>query len=111
MKNAIGLMRQRVDVKNPTRASDGQGGYVDTFASASPATVWALIEPATANVIERQIANTIEAPISHLITIRYHAGVTTKTQLSTASATYAVRGLQNVELRNQFLLLACEQLP
>ena len=111
MKNAIGLLRQRVDVKNPTRAADGQGGYVDTFASASPATVWARIEPATASVIERQVANTIEAPISHLITVRYHSGITTKTQLSTTAATFMVRGVQDVEFRNQFLMLACEQLP
>jgi head-tail adaptor len=43
--------------------------------------------------------------------VRYHAGITTKTQLSTTAATFMVRGVQDVELRNQFLMLACEQLP
>ena len=108
MKNDIGQMRHRLDVKNPTRATDGQGGYVDTYAAASPATVWGRIQPATPSAIERQIGNTIEAPISHLITIRYHAQVSTDTQLVSSGSTYFVRGIQNIEMRNQSLMLACE---
>lgn len=107
----IGLMRQRVDVSNPTRTADGDGGYTDSWSAASPASMWARIEPATASVIERVVGNTIEAPISHVVTMRYHGGITTKSRLAQGSTYYAVRGVQDVDLRHETLVLACEVLP
>lgn len=109
MKRTIGQLRQRVDVKNPTRAADGDGGYVDTWVSANPASMAASVEPATASVVERQVGNTIEAAISHIVTMRYHADVTTKTRLTQGSMTLAVRGVQDVDFRHEWLILACEE--
>ncbi|NBQ42794.1 MAG: head-tail adaptor protein [Mycobacteriaceae bacterium] len=108
---AIGQLRQRVDVANPSRSADGQGGYTDSWAAASPSAMWASIEPATASVVERIVGNTIEAPISHVITMRYHAGVTTQTRLAQGGTYYAVRGVQDVDLMHEWLVLACEVFP
>lgn len=105
----IGQLRHRVAVENPTRASDGDGGYVDTWAAASPSPVWAAIEPATARAIERQAGATIEGPIDSLVTLRYHAGVTMKTRLVFENRTLHVRGIQNLQERDRFLVLACQE--
>lgn len=109
MTRTIGQLRQRVDVKNPTRAADGDGGYTDTWVAANPAAMWAQVEPATASNVERQVGNTIEAAISHIVTMRYHGEVTTKTRLTQGGLTLAVRGVQDRDLKHEWLILACEE--
>lgn len=107
--SAIGLLRHQVIVENPTRVADGDGGYTDTWAAASPSPVWARIEPATARAIERQAGATIEGPIDSLVTIRYHAGVSMKTRLTFEGRLLFVRGIQNVQERDRWLVLACQE--
>lgn len=107
--SAIGLLRHQVIVENPTRVADGDGGYTDTWAAASPSPVWARIEPATARAIERQAGATIEGPIDSLVTIRHHAGVTMKTRLTFEGRRLFVRGIQNVQERYRWLVLACQE--
>lgn len=107
--SVIGLMRHRVAIANPTRTPDGDGGYVDTWVAADPSPVWAKIEPASASAIERLVGNTIEAPISHLVTIRWHAGVTTRSRLTYDGRYFNVRGMQNFQERDRWLVLACEE--
>lgn len=105
----IGELCHRLRVENPTRVADGEGGYSDTWVAASPATVWASIEPASPRAVERQVGATVEAPVSAIITIRYHAGVTTDTRLLDGPRVFMVRGIQNPSERNVSLVLACEE--
>ena len=107
--STIGLMRHRVAIANPTRTPDGDGGYTDTWVAADPSPVWARIEPATASNTERLIGNTIEAPISHIVTLRWHAGVTARSRLTYEGREFNVRGTQNVQERDRWLVLACEE--
>lgn len=106
----IGELRHRVVVENPTRVKDTEGGYTDTWAAASPSPVWARIAPATARAIERQAGAKIEGPIDSLVTMRYHAGVSTETRLTFGTRKLFVRGVQNVDERDRYLVLACEEL-
>ena len=106
----IGQLRQRVTVENPTRVPDGDGGFTDTWTELNPADIWASIVPATASVIERQVGNTIEAQISHVVTCRYHDEISTLTRITFDSKYLFVRGIQNVESRNEWLVLACEEI-
>ena len=106
---AIGQMRHRVAIANPTREADGDGGYTDTWVAASPSPVWARIDVATASNIERLVGNTIEAPISHIVTMRWHAGVSTRSRLTYDGRYFNVRGLQNIQERDKWLVLACEE--
>ena len=101
-------MATRLAVANPSRAADGDGGYTETWADASPAEVWAAIEPATARVIERQVGNTVEANVSHVVRVRFHSGITTRTRLTGGGLVLDVRGVQNLEFRGRWLVLACE---
>lgn len=105
----VGKLDKRVAVENPTRVHDGDGGYTDTWTPLDPADIWASIVPATASVIERQVGNTIEAPISHIVTCRYHDEISTVTRITFKSKYLFVRGIQNVDTKNIWLVLACEE--
>jgi SPP1 family predicted phage head-tail adaptor len=105
----IGHLRHRVAIANPTRVPDGDGGYTDTWVAASPSPVWARIETATASNIERLIGNTITAPVSHIVTIRWHEDVTARSRLTYDGRSFNVRGVQNIQERDRWLVLACEE--
>jgi head-tail adaptor len=105
----IGQLRHRITVENPTRAADGDGGFTESWAAASPSPVWGRIEPATPSKVERMAGNTIEGPISHLVTLRAHDGITLKTRLTFDSRRLHVRGLQRVDEVDHWLVLACEE--
>jgi len=102
-------LRHQVAVQNPTKTDDGDGGYTESFAAASPSPVFASIQTATARAIERMIGNTIEAPVTHLVTIRWHSAVTTRTRLVFNSRNFFVRGIQNIDELDEFMVLACEE--
>lgn len=105
----IGAMRHLVVVENPTRASDGDGGYTETFTAASPSPVWAELKPATPSALERIAGNTIEAPVTHIVTMRYHSGVTTRTRLTFGARRFFVRGIQTPSEVQEWLVLSCEE--
>jgi hypothetical protein len=105
----IGQMRHRLVVENPTASADGDGGYSDSYAAAAPSPVWASVEPATPGVIEQQVGNRIEAPITHIVTLRYHAGVTTRTRFTFGSRRLFVRGLQKMHEVGEWLVCSCEE--
>lgn len=105
----IGRMRHQVAVQNPTRTTDGDGGYTETYTAASPSPVWAQIDPATPSAIERIAGNTVEAPITHIVTIRFHASVTTRTRLVFGLRNLFVRGIQKVDEVGEWMVLSCEE--
>lgn len=105
----VGQLRHRVDVENPARVTDGDGGYTDAYTAATPSPVWAQIEPATPRAVERLTGNTVEAPITHIVTLRTHDGITTKTRLTFNGRRFHVRGLQRVDEQTHWLRLACEE--
>lgn len=115
----IGSLRHRVTLENPGKAaSDGDGGFTTPWTPLSPPEVWASIMPATARDLERVLANTVQSTASHIVTIRFLEGVTTKTRLTkgprnadgtlpAGSREFHVTGIQNPEERNVSLVLAC----
>ena len=105
----IGHLRHRVAIANPTRTADGDGGYTDAWVAAEPSPVWARIDTATASNIERLVGNTVSAPISHIVTMRWHEGVTTRSRLTYDGRYFNVRGVQNIQERDRWLVLACEE--
>jgi head-tail adaptor len=109
----IGQLRHRVTLTNPgTPVADGDGGYTETFTALSPATVSAAIKPATARDLERVAGGTVMSTASHLITMRFHPGVTTETKVAWTTKdgrthTANVTGVQNTDERSIELVLTC----
>lgn len=109
----IGSLRHRVTLQTPAApVPDGDGGYtqaVTTLASRLPASV----EPATAKSLERVVANTVASTASHLVTLRYLAGVTTAAQLvfhdGTTDRPMAITGVHDTDERHIELVLECAE--
>lgn len=107
----IGALRHRITLENPgTPVPDGDGGYTEAWTALSPATVNASIVPATAKDLERVVAGTVMATATHIVTMRYHNGVTTKTRVTFGTRVFSVTGVQNEDERNVKLTLVCEEI-
>jgi SPP1 family predicted phage head-tail adaptor len=105
-----GSLRHRVTLTTPGAAvPDGEGGYTDgvtTLVSRAPAAV----EPANTQSLERIGANTVTPMATHLVTLRYLPGVTTKTQVvfhDVSDRALAVTGVFDEQVRHRVLVLAC----
>lgn len=97
----IGAMRHSIILENPgTATADGDGGYTQTFTALDPSPVRASIMPASARDLERVAAGTVVSSATHLVTMRYHADVTTKTRITFGTRTFNVVGVMNPEERN-----------
>lgn len=108
----IGTLRHRVSLQTTTEVPDGLGGSTQipvTLASRVPASV----EPATARSLERVAANTVTSTASHLVTIRYVRGVTTKTSLvfhdGTTDRPMAIEGIHDPSEKHVALVLECAE--
>jgi SPP1 family predicted phage head-tail adaptor len=105
-----GRLDKRVTIEvpgTPPRVADGKGGFTESWSAL--ATVWAAIEPATAANVERRVGHQVEAKVSHLVTIRYLAGVLTTGRVLFKSRVFQIRGVANRDERNVQLTLACEE--
>lgn len=78
----LGELRQSGTLSNPGQAStDGDGGYTQTYTPLSPADWRFAIEKATVRSAERHFAATVIAHATHILTGRFHSGITTKTRV------------------------------
>ena len=104
----IGRLNKRVSLANPgAPVANGDGGFTQAWTDASPATVWAAIQPATARDLERMAAGTVLSTASHILTMRYHAGVTTQTRVTFGTRLFSVTGVMNPEERNAETIALC----
>lgn len=71
-------------LENPTATADSEGGFTEAWAALSPSQMWAEIVPATARQMQFEVAvaNTVASHGTHIVTMRFHAGVTTRTRLT-----------------------------
>lgn len=103
----IGKRRHLVTLQTSTDAAATDAGFTTTWASLSPGRVYAAIEPATAQRLERIGHGAVIAEATHLVTIPYVPNVTTRARVVFNSRTLNVVGVANVEERNIELILVC----
>ena len=102
--------RHGITLMNPGPAvPDGDGGFSQTWIDLSPAAVKAKIEPATSASLERITAGTVTSTASHVVTMPYHSGVTTKTRITFDARTLYVVGVSNPEERNIETIAVCSE--
>lgn len=108
---AIGTYRHQVQVQEPGAAvPDGDGGFTQTWANLTPA-IWSCrIDPATARDLERVTSGTVLSTATHVITGRYHAGITTQTRITFKTRVFEVTGVSNPEERNIETVVIAEEL-
>ncbi len=96
---------KRVTISTPALTADGDGGVATSWTALS--TVFAGI--LAMSQAERQGANTVSAASTHVVTIRYLAGVTTKCKVVFGSRTFGIDGIENIGEQNAYLRLSCTE--
>ena len=109
MSNAIaiaaGELCRRVKIYQPIESVDSAGYGEAIPANQIVATVWAKVEPQGGREFFR--ASQVYPTLTHLVTIRYLSGLTTKMKVVLNSRDLNIIGIVNVEERNITLRLAC----
>lgn len=111
-----GARRHLVTLSTPsTPQPDGDGGYTATPEALVPETMYAAIEPLSARDLmrrdsERVMAGTTLSVATHLVTLPYHAQVTTQTLITYNSRIFRVTGVVNPEERNRETICTCVEL-
>lgn len=90
----VGLLRHLVTLDDPI-----EDGTPKVFA---PDRVWAAVQPSAPGAFDEQ-------RITHIVNMRYHAQVTLNTRITHRDRYLIVKGMQNVDERNEELVLLCEE--
>jgi len=96
-------MNRRVAIQSVTQTTDGQGGVTEAWATAS--TVWCEISPI--NGYERIEAMKMASPVTHKVTMRYYAGITTKHRLLYGSRVLHIKEIINKDESDTIHILKC----
>ena len=96
-------LKHRLTLQSKVRTTDGQGGYTEAWSHV--ADLWAFIEPSKG--YERIYAMQAQTPITHRVTIRYRAGITTAMRLLYGSRVFEIKEIINPEEANVSLRLLC----
>jgi head-tail adaptor len=106
-----GQKRHLVTLENPgASVPDGDGGYTQAWTALTPPRMRAEIKPATARELERLAAGTVLSSASHIVTMDYHAQVTTVTRIVFGTRYFSVTGVSNPEERNIETICVCVEL-
>jgi SPP1 family predicted phage head-tail adaptor len=105
MSNSIGKMRYRVKVENATNTRDAGGGLSQSYSAVT--FIYANIKPLNANSIYRQ--GIVQEKVTHEITLRYMKNISTNSRITYGSRNFNIKGIINVDERDRFLKLLCEE--
>jgi SPP1 family predicted phage head-tail adaptor len=106
----LGDYRHLVTLEAPGAATpDGSGGYAEVWQPLTPPTMAAAIDVATAGDQERLGSGTVLSTASHVVRMRYHPQITTKTRLTHAGRRFSVTAIRDPEERQRRLVLLCAE--
>lgn len=102
--SGVGEMRERVAIEAPSRASDGAGGEVVTWAPL--VTVWAQVQSLSgAEVTEAERA---EARGQYNVTIRFRDDVVAAMRLNWRGQVLNIRNVRDADGRRRRLIIRAE---
>lgn len=110
MSVAVANLRHSVSVEQPTKVSDGQGGFTRTTWT-NYYNGYADIAPASAT--ERLFAFQKSMQVTHKITMRYRRDKTPTIEMrinyTVGSTTryFQIKGVINVDERNRYITMTC----
>ena len=102
----IGEMRARLALEGPVETPDLAGGVLRSWAVV--AYVWS--DVATLNAQQRLEAEQIGQTVTHRVTLRWRAGLTTKQRLRRGAQIFLIRGVQDPDDRRRRLICNCEEI-
>ncbi len=101
----IGSLRHRLALEEVSRTSDGGGGATETWSTV--ASVWASITPASGS--EAVAAERIAGQISHVVHIRYRAGVIPAMRFRLGNRLFEIAASIDIDERRRFLKCLCRE--
>jgi len=102
----IGELRARLMLEGPVETPDQAGGVLRSWTVI--AFVWS--DVATLNAQQRLEAEQIGQTITHRVTLRWRAGLTTKQRLRRGTQIFLIRGVQDPDDRRRRLICNCEEI-
>jgi len=103
-----GSLRHKITVQSKTVTSTGDRGQ-PVYSWTTLATPNASIESATSVGKKAEVARQMVATASHMITMRYLAGIDEKCRVQWNGRTFNIGGIWNHEERNIWLTLICTE--
>ena len=100
-----GDLRHRLTLEEAQRVSDGAGGYTETWVSVTD--VWAAIRPDGGG--EGVEADRLAGRVSHVVTLRYLAGVTPAMRLRQGTRVFHILAAIDEDARHRWLRCLCEE--
>tara|TARA_R100000426_G_scaffold81824_1_gene59907 strand:+ start:27 stop:350 length:324 start_codon:yes stop_codon:yes gene_type:complete len=102
---SIGMMRHQVKLQSPSHTTDTGGGAAKTFTTL--ALLWANIKPVSNKEGVRQ--GKVQETQTHHITIRFRSDIGTNYRIQYGSRNFNIRGIRNIDERDRYLMLICEE--
>jgi SPP1 family predicted phage head-tail adaptor len=101
----IGELNCRLVLEESTETPDGAGGVTRSYAPVM--TLWAKVEPVSARFhVEADAGG---ATITHRITIRRRAAVTTRHRFKDGTRTYRIVSMHDADGTRRFLQIGAEE--
>lgn len=101
-----GSLNKRITLQYPTKASDGMGGFDNTWNDGD--TIWAALWPISAN--ERLRSDQMSGEITHRIRIRYRRDIRTSWRIKFGERYFDIDGPPiNPNERNEYLDIMCKE--
>jgi SPP1 family predicted phage head-tail adaptor len=100
-----GALRETVTIERKQSASDGMGGQVVQWVAL--ATVRGKVAPLSGR--EALQAMQLQASITHRIYVRYRSDLSAADRLILRGKPLQIRAVLNMEMRNQWLELSCDE--
>lgn len=100
-KYSSGMMRTPITMQRATKASDGAGGYTETWATIIGSPSRAHVEQRSGN--EVFASDRVEATRQVRVVVRYFSGLREGDRVVIDGKAYNIRAINNVEFRNRWL--------
>lgn len=101
----IGDLRHKIELQEPTSASDGMGGETITFSTS--ATVWAAVWPIPAIEQIRAAAPTMIG--THRVRIRYYSDLAPDWRIKFGTRYFSIVSIVNPSEKNEMQELICKE--
>lgn len=98
-----GMLTEPVEFQRATKTSDGAGGYVEAWTALDGSSALAHVKALSGG--ERYASERTEATSKWRVTARYFSGLLESDKVIIRDKSYNVRFVNNVELRNQWLII------
>jgi SPP1 family predicted phage head-tail adaptor len=100
----IGKMRHRVTIQTLIATPDADNAVEEVYSNV--ATVWADVSPVSGRT--EMDSKSLGERITHRVTMRYRADVTSENWILYRGLRFRVRNIQDFEERRRFMILECE---